>query len=85
MGSVLEYQEAFEELTFVVPGLSEFSIVSFFISRLKPELRRELLIAKPMTLLDAMSLVRLQKTKFQELRKDHSKQWERNTTQTFNT
>ena len=49
-------------------GLSEQFLLSFYISGLKPEIRREILVAQPQSLLQAMALARLQEDKLNELR-----------------
>lgn len=67
-GNVSEYQAQFEALSNQVQGLSEPFLVSFFVSGLKPEIKRELLVAQPKSLLQAMSLARLQEEKYSEMR-----------------
>ncbi|XP_043724096.1 uncharacterized protein LOC122671070 [Telopea speciosissima] len=64
--TVAVYQEQFERLSYKVTGLSETFLISFFISGLKPELKRELLIAQPVSLLHAMALARLHEQKFHD-------------------
>ncbi|XP_077250240.1 uncharacterized protein LOC143889774 [Tasmannia lanceolata] len=73
--TVLAYQAPFENLAHKVTGLSESFLLSFFISGLKPEIKRDLLIAKPQSLLQAMSLGRLQEDKFNDLRKTIQNPW----------
>ena len=43
-------------------------MLSFFISGLKPEIKRELLFAQPQSLLQAMALARLQEDKLNEMK-----------------
>ena len=63
------YQTQFEELSTKVHGLSEqFFFLSFFISGLKPEIKQEVLVAQPQSLLQAMALARLQEDKLNELK-----------------
>lgn len=63
---------------YVAPCLSKFSLVRFFISIPKSELRRELLLTKPTMLLDAIELTRMHESKIQELKKDQNKSWVQN-------
>ncbi|XP_077223428.1 uncharacterized protein LOC143857042 [Tasmannia lanceolata] len=57
--SVEEYQHRFEDLSNKVSGLSESFLTSFFISGLKPDLKRKLLVLQPTSLIQAMSLARI--------------------------
>ena len=66
--SVADYQTKFEDLSTKVHGMSKQFLISFFISRLKSELKRELLVAQPQSLLQAMALARLQEDKFNEMK-----------------
>ena len=51
-----------------VNGLSEQFILSLFISGLKSEIKRELLVAQPQSLLQAMALAKLQEDKLKEMK-----------------
>lgn len=55
---VASYLEKFEDLLNEVSGQSEASLISFFISELKPELKSELNLAKSTTLRRAFSLTK---------------------------
>ena len=56
--TVAIYQAQFEELSTKVNGLSEQFLLSLYISGLKPEIRCEILVAQPQSLLQAMVLAR---------------------------
>ena len=62
------YQAQFEELSTKVNGLSKQFVLSFYISGLKPKIRREIVLAQPQSLLQAMALARLQEDKLNELK-----------------
>ena len=62
------YQAQFEELSTKVNGLSEQFLLSFYISILKPEIRHEILVVQPQSLLQAIALARLQEDKLNELK-----------------
>ena len=47
IGSVFDFQAAFEDLLNKVTGISELLLISFFITGLKPIIRRELLFNHP--------------------------------------
>ena len=51
-------------------------MISFFIFGLKPEIRRELLVAQTQSLLQAMALARLQENKFKELKQYFRPSWQ---------
>ena len=57
--SIADYQTKLEDLSTKVHGLAEQLLIRFFISGLKFELKRELLVAQPQSLLQAMVLARL--------------------------
>ena len=65
---VVDYQSQFEDLSTKVNGLSEQFLLSFFISGLKSEIKRELLVAQPQSLLQAMALAKLQEDKLKEMK-----------------
>ena len=75
--SMTEYQTQFEDLSIKVHGLSEQVMISFFISGLKPEIKRELLIAQP------QSLARLQQDKFKELKQYFKSSWQRSSSESI--
>ena len=77
--SVADYQTQFEDLSTKVHGLSEQLMINFFISSLKPEIKRELLVAQP----QAMALARLQEDKFKELKQYFKSSWQRPTSEFF--
>ncbi|MCI37413.1 hypothetical protein A2U01_0058637, partial [Trifolium medium] len=55
-GSVAEFQAQFEDLMNKVTGISEPLLISFFITGLKRNLRRELQLHRPFTLTDAFAM-----------------------------
>ena len=65
---VTDYQTKFEDLSTKVHGFSKQLMISFFISGLKSEIKRVLLVAQPQSLLQTMALARLQEDKFNELK-----------------
>lgn len=54
-GTVAEFQTAFAELMNQVKGVSEPLLVSFFISGLKSDVRREMSFAKPANLMETFA------------------------------
>lgn len=54
--TVAEFQSAFEDLMNRVTGISEPLLISFFITGLKPDIRRELLFSRPSSLMEAFAL-----------------------------
>ena len=68
---VTNYQTQFEDLSTKVHDLSKQLLISFFISGLKSEIKRELLVAQP------QSLARLQEDKFNELKHYFKSSWQR--------
>ena len=64
-GSVLEYQEAFEELSNKVDGLSKSFLLSCFVFGLKPNIQHEVASFQPNSLSKAMALAKIQEQKFQ--------------------
>ncbi|GJS21448.1 transposon ty3-G gag-pol polyprotein [Tanacetum coccineum] len=58
-GTVAQYQGEFEKLMNRVTDISETLLISFYISGLKPNLQRELLVAKPATLGEVFALARV--------------------------
>ncbi|XP_019450613.1 PREDICTED: uncharacterized protein LOC109352884 [Lupinus angustifolius] len=58
-GLVAEYQKQFERLCNRIWGLSQETILNCFLSRLSPEIRRELSILRPTSVSDALGLAKL--------------------------
>ena len=58
-GSVIEYQEQFEQLSNKVDGLSEKFLLSCFISGLKPHIQHEVASFQPATLTKAMAFTKI--------------------------
>ncbi|XP_043697264.1 uncharacterized protein LOC122648058 [Telopea speciosissima] len=73
--TVATYQAPFEELSTRIHGLSEDFLISFFISGLKPEPRKELLVAQLCSLVQAMALAQLQEDKFNDLKQSWKQPW----------
>ncbi|GKE78358.1 ty3-gypsy retrotransposon protein, partial [Tanacetum coccineum] len=65
-GTVAQYQSEFEKLMNRVTGISENLLISFYVSGLKPNLQRELLVAKPTSLGDAFSLARVTEARLED-------------------
>ena len=65
VGSILEYQEAFEDLSNKVDALSESFLLSCFISGLKPNIQHEVALFQPSSLTKAMALAKIQEQKLQ--------------------
>ena len=63
IGSVEEYQHAFEQLSNKITGLSEGFLRSCFVSGLKPLIQQEVLAAQPTSLMHAISFARLHESK----------------------
>ncbi|XP_062080683.1 uncharacterized protein LOC133785470 [Humulus lupulus] len=58
-GRVSEFRAEFEDLMTQISGVSEHFFLNFFVWGLKNEIRRELLLAKPVDLADAMAKAQL--------------------------
>ena len=56
--TVADFQSAFEDLMNKFTGISEPLLISFFITGLKPDIRRELLFTRPTSLMEAFALAR---------------------------
>ncbi|KAH9646732.1 hypothetical protein KPL70_024964 [Citrus sinensis] len=56
--TVADFQSAFEDLMNKVTAISEPLLVSFFITGLKPDIRRELLFARPTSFMKAFALAK---------------------------
>ncbi|GJR90373.1 ty3-gypsy retrotransposon protein [Tanacetum coccineum] len=65
-GTVAQYQGEFEKLMNRVTDISETLLISFYISGLKPNLQRELLVAKPATLGEVFALARVTKARLMD-------------------
>lgn len=57
--SVAEFQTEFEDLMNKVTGISEPLLISFFITGLRVDIRRELLLSRPSSLMEAFALARM--------------------------
>ncbi|KAH9703219.1 hypothetical protein KPL70_011043 [Citrus sinensis] len=57
--SVAEFQTEFEDLMNKVTGISEPLLISFFITGLRVDIRRELLLSRPSSLMEAFALARI--------------------------
>ncbi|GKA48089.1 hypothetical protein Tco_0741047 [Tanacetum coccineum] len=68
MGTVAEYESEFVILANRVTGISANLLKSFYISRLKLQLQRELFRSMPTTLGEAFSLARMAETRFEDKR-----------------
>ncbi|GAV90302.1 hypothetical protein CFOL_v3_33711, partial [Cephalotus follicularis] len=73
--TVADFQNCFEELSNKAPGISEDFLVSLFVSGLKLELRRELLVARPSTLLQAMAMAKIYEEKYMQLQSSFKSSW----------
>lgn len=65
-GSMNEYLSEFERLANRSVGLAPLALLSFFISGLYSELRKEVQALQPISLLQAVTLAKLQEEKFQD-------------------
>ena len=66
--TMVEFQTAFEDLMNRVTGISEPLLISFFITGLKPNIRRELLFARPSSLMEAFALARAYEARAEEVK-----------------
>nr|GMC60945.1 Transposon Ty3-G Gag-Pol polyprotein [Ipomoea batatas] len=66
-GTVADFQAAFEKLLNRVIGVTETQLVSYVIGGLKPHVRRELLLARPRTVLAAFELAKAHEARYNEL------------------
>ena len=67
-GTVAQYQGEFGKLMNRVTDISETLLISFYISGLKPNLQRELLVSRPITLGEAFSLARITEARLEDQR-----------------
>ncbi|CAH9060569.1 unnamed protein product [Cuscuta epithymum] len=65
-GTVIDYQAEFERHMNKVTGIQESLLISFFIGGLRPNLKRELLISAPQTLLEAFKLAKAFETRHED-------------------
>ncbi|KAH9667504.1 hypothetical protein KPL70_021062 [Citrus sinensis] len=72
--TVADFQYAFKDLMNKVTGISEPLLVSFFITGLKPDIRRELLFARPTSLMEAFALAKAYEARSEEI-KTSSRSW----------
>ncbi|KAH9679851.1 hypothetical protein KPL71_026303 [Citrus sinensis] len=63
-----DFQSAFEDLMNKVTGISEPLLISFFITGLKLDIRRELLFTRPTSLMEAFALARAYKARSDEVK-----------------
>nr|GLL16803.1 uncharacterized protein LOC112097934 [Ipomoea trifida] len=66
-GSIADFQTEFEKLMNKVTGIQEPLLIFFFVGGLKPNLRREMLIAKPQSLLEAFKLAKAFEVRHEEI------------------
>ena len=69
--SVAEFQFDFENLMSKVIGISEPLLISFFITGLKPEIRKELLFSQPSTCMETFVMARAYEAHKDEAHQDH--------------
>ncbi|KAH9765934.1 hypothetical protein KPL70_002017 [Citrus sinensis] len=69
--TVAEFQTAFEDLMNRVTGISEPLLISFFITGLKPDIRCELLFARPSSLMEAFALAPAYEARAEEAKQGH--------------
>nr|GMD05953.1 Transposon Ty3-G Gag-Pol polyprotein [Ipomoea batatas] len=67
IGTVAEFQAAFEKLLNRATGVTETQLVSYVIGGLKSHLRRELLLSRPRTILAAFELAKAHEARHNEL------------------
>jgi hypothetical protein len=78
-GSVADFQAQFEDLMNKVNGISEPLLISFFITGLKRNLRRELQFHRPLTLMDTFAMARAYEARVDD-NPSLSKNWPRTST-----
>lgn len=67
--TVAEFQYEFEDLMYKVRGVSETLLISFYISGLKPHIKRELQLNRPQTLDEVFSLARVYEENTKKIKK----------------
>ncbi|KAH9678818.1 hypothetical protein KPL71_025874 [Citrus sinensis] len=72
--TVADFQSAFEDLMNKVTGISEPLLISFFITGLKSDIRREFLFTRPTSLMEAFALARAYEARSDEV-KTTSRSW----------
>lgn len=75
--SVAEFQSSFEELMNKVEGISEQLLISFFVTGLKSDIRRELSFSKPSSLMEAFALAKAYEARLDEAKQEirHNNRW----------
>ena len=68
--TVSEFQTAFEDLMNKVTGISEQLLISFFITGLQPNIRREMMLTRPATLMEAFALARAYEARSEDASQD---------------
>ncbi|GJV96654.1 ty3-gypsy retrotransposon protein [Tanacetum coccineum] len=68
LGTIEDYQREFEKLMNRITDIPDSLLISFYISGLKLHLQRELLVPKPTTLGDTLSLARIIEARFEDER-----------------
>ncbi|GJX57657.1 retrotransposable element Tf2 [Tanacetum coccineum] len=66
--TVTQYQSEFEKLMNMVTDISETLLISCYVSGIKPNLQRELLVAKPTNLGDAFALAKVTEARLDDQR-----------------
>lgn len=69
-GLVANFQSAFEELMNCIYDISEPLLISFFITGLKSDIRRELSFSRPHSLVEAFALARAYEARLDEARSE---------------
>lgn len=77
--TVAEFQTQFEEIMNRVSGVPENLLISFFLSGLRPDVRREMSIVKPTSLMESFSLAKIYEARLEAMRAK-SRTWFRGTT-----
>ena len=72
--TVAEFQSAFEDLMNKVTGISEPLLISFFITGLRTDIRRELMFSRPPSLMEAFALAKAYEARSEEA-KMSSRPW----------
>lgn len=70
--TVVEFQSTFVELMNKTTGLSEPLLILFFITGLKPEICRKMLLSRPPNLIEAFTMARAYEARITESREEVS-------------
>ncbi|XP_019157771.1 PREDICTED: uncharacterized protein LOC109154433 [Ipomoea nil] len=70
VGTVVDFQAAFEKLLNRVTGVNKTQLVSYVIGGLKSHIRRELLMVRPRTILAAFEMAKAHEARYNELMLD---------------